>query len=186
MVDDDSIIRRLHARDESALDDIRRLYGSLCCQMAYRILENREDAEECVDDMLLAVWNSIPPNLPMSLQAYLITLVRHSAINKAKHESRQKRGNGAFSLALDELAEILPSGEQVESTVERRELMEAMQAFLSALKPETKHVFLQRYYLAESVQTIAKANHMSESAVKVTLFRTRKKLREHLQKEGLL
>ncbi len=186
MVSDESIISRLHERDESALQDIRRLYGELCCQMAYRILENRQDAEECVNDMLLAVWNSIPPNLPMSLQAYLITLVRHAAINKAKYESRQKRGNGAFTLALDELAEILPSGEQVESAVECRELMLAMRAFLSSLKPETRHLFMQRYYMAESVQTIAKKNHMSESAVKVTLFRTRKKLKEHLRKEGLL
>ena len=186
MVSDDSIITRLNERDESALQDIRRLYGNLCYQMAYRILENREDAEECVNDMLLAVWKSIPPKLPMSLQAYLITLVRHSAINKAKHESRQKRGNGEFSLALDELAEILPSGEQVESTVEHRELMRAMRAFLSTLKPETKHFFMQRYYMAESIQTIAELNHVSESKVKVTLLRTRKKLRDYLRKEGLL
>ncbi len=186
MVSDDSIITRLNERDESALQDIRRLYGNLCYQMAYRILENREDAEECVNDMLLAVWKSIPPKLPMSLQAYLITLVRHSAINKAKHESRQKRGSGEFSLALDELAEILPSGEQVESTVEHRELMQAMRAFLGTLKPETKHLFMQRYYMAESIQTIAELNHLSESSVKVTLLRTRKKLRDYLRKEGLL
>ena len=149
MVSDDSIIKQLNCRDENALQDIRNKYGKLCYQMAYRILENREDSDECVNDMLLSVWDSIPPQLPMSLQAYLITLVRHETINKAKHESRQKRGNAEFLLALDELAEILPSGEQVETTVERRELLKALTTFLSTLKPEAKQLFMERYYLAE-------------------------------------
>lgn len=186
MVSEDSIIRRLHSRDESALQDIRSLYGELCHQMAYRILENREDAEECVNDMLLSVWESIPPKLPASLQAYLITLVRNAAINKAKAQSRQKRGTAEFSLALDELSEVIPSGEQVERTVERRELMRAMRAFLAEQKPEVRHLFLQRYYMAETVQTIAKQNRMNVSTVKVTLLRTRRKLQDYLRKEGLL
>lgn len=186
MVSDDSIIKRLNSRDESALQDIRTIYGDLCFQMAYRILENREDAEECVNDMLLSVWDSIPPKLPMSLQAYLISIVRNAALDKVRRVQSQKRGNAEFSLALDELAEILPSGEQVEVTVEQRELMLAMRAFLSTIKPEAYQLFMERYYLAESVQTIAKKNHISETKVKVTLLRIRRKLRDHLRKEGLL
>jgi RNA polymerase sigma-70 factor (ECF subfamily) len=186
MVSDDSIIKRLNARDESALHDIRRLYGGMCYQLAFRMLESHEDAEECVNDMLLSVWGSIPPKLPESLQAYLITLVRNSALDKIKHEHRQKRGNAEFSLALDELAEILSSGEQVEEAVERRELMQALQSFLASLKPEAEQIFMQRYFLAESVQTIARSNLISETKVKVTLLRVRRKLKDYLRKEGLL
>ena len=91
MVSDDSIIKRLNNRDESALQDIQKLYGSICYQMAYRLLESHEDAEECVNDMLMSVWDSIPPHLPMSLQAYLLTLVRRSAIDKLKHENRKNQ-----------------------------------------------------------------------------------------------
>lgn len=186
MVSDDSIIKRLNNRDESALQDIRKLYGGISYQMAFRILENHEDAEECVDDMLLSVWISIPPKLPKSLQAYLITLVRNSALDKIKHEHRQKRSNAEFTVALDELAEILPSGEQVETTVERRELMQVLQSFLATLKPEAEQIFMQRYFLAESLQTIAQSNRISETKVKVTLLRVRRKLKDYLQKEGML
>ena len=186
MVSDDSIIKRLNNRDDSALKDIQRLYGSICYQMAFRIVENHEDSEECVNDMLMSVWDSIPPHLPMSLQAYLITLVRRSAINKAKHKKRQKRGSSDRTLVLDELAEIIPSGEQLESIVERHELFAAMKTFLDTIKPQTKYIFMQRYYMAESLHTIAISNHMSEETVKKILLRTRSRLRDYLRKEGLL
>lgn len=185
MVSDDSIIQRLHQRDEGALQEIRTVYGEDCRQMAYRILENREDADECVNDMLMDVWDSIPPQLPVSLKAYLLTLVRRRAIDCLRRERSQKRGT-QFTQALDELAELLPSGELVEEAVEQRELMLAMQQFLNAQKPEVCRMFLQRYYLAESVQTIAKEHHMLENTVRVTLLRTRKRLRDYLEQEGLL
>ncbi|MBR2086964.1 MAG: sigma-70 family RNA polymerase sigma factor [Oscillospiraceae bacterium] len=186
MVSDDSIIKRLNNRDESALQDIQKLYGSICYQMAYRLLESHEDAEECVNDMLMSVWDSIPPHLPMSLQAYLLTLVRRSAIDKLKHENRKKRGSAECMLALDELAEIIPSGEQLESIVEHHELLNALRAFLHTLKPQTRYIVMQRYIMSESIPTIAATNHMSEEAVKKTLFRTRSRLRDYLRKEGLL
>ena len=186
MVSDDSIIKRLHSRDESALQDIRSLYGNLCYQIAFRILENHEDAEECVNDILLAVWDSIPPHLPVSLQAYLITLVRRSAIDKARREHAQKRGTTEYTLALDELAEITPSGEQLESVVEQRELIRILKVFLETLKPQTRHMMIERYFMSKSIQTIAETNHISENAVKLVLSRTRRELREYLRKEGLL
>jgi RNA polymerase sigma-70 factor (ECF subfamily) len=186
MVSDNSIIKRLHSRDETVLQDIRSIYGELCWQMAFRILENREDAEECVNDMLLSVWDSIPPQLPVSLQAYLITLVRNAALDKVRLEHRQKRGNAEFTLALDKLTEILPSGEQVEATVERREMLLALRTFLQSLNPKLRHLFMQRYYMAESIQHIAELNQMNENTVKSKLSRIRRELLEYLRKEGLL
>jgi RNA polymerase sigma-70 factor (ECF subfamily) len=186
MVSDALLIQRLNARDESVLEDIRSMYGNLCFQMAFRILENREDAEECVNDMLLSVWDSIPPKLPVSLQAYLITIVRNTALDKMRRIQSQKRGCIEFSLALDELAEILPSGEQIEKTVEQRELMQMLRTFLATIKPESYQLFMERYYLAKSVQAIAESHQISEAKVKVTLLRIRRKLKDYLRKEGLL
>lgn len=183
---DAQIIDGLNRRDERALQAIREQYGTICYNMAFRIVGNREDAEECVSDMLMAVWDSIPPTLPVSLQAYLLTLVRRAAVDRFRHEHRLKRGGTEFHLALDELAEIIPSGEAIEDTMERRELLRVLTDFLQSLKPKPRRLFWQRYFLSLPVQTIAEENHMRESAVKMSLLRTRNKLQDYLRKEGLL
>lgn len=182
---DDQIILLLQKRDEDGIRQIREIYGTSCHTMAYRILGKNEDAEECVNDALLMIWNRIPPDLPESLQAYLITLVRRCAIDRLRTDTRQKRGGTHFEKSLDELAEILPSSEYVESEVEKRELIRALNNYLSALKPEVRHLLMQRYYFAMPLQEIADRNGMRLSAVKMTLLRTRSKLRDYLKKEGL-
>ena len=170
-------IALLQKRDESVLQEIRRVYGGLCYSLAYNMLNSREDAEECVNDMLLAVWNSVPPHNPVNLEAYLVTLVRRAAMDRLRNQTRQKRGGKQFSQALDELSEILPSNEYVESEVEHRELARALKAFLDTLL---------RYYMSESVKQIATEVGMQQSAVKMTLLRTRNKLKDYLGKEGIL
>ena len=186
MNDDSRIISLLFQRDETALQHIRKTYGRLCCGIAYRITGNREDAEECVSDLLMSVWNSVPPNRPENLRAYLTALTGRIAIKKYEQAHRLKRGGKQFAAALDELSEVIPSGESVERTVEQHELTVALTAWLRTLPPEQRRIFMQRYYLSESVQTIAEQNHMGVSAVKMTLLRLRKKLKEYLGKEGLL
>ena len=183
---DSQIIAMLQNRDEQALHEIRKAYGPLCGRLAYRILGSQQDAEECVSDMLLAVWNSRQQIAPQDLKAYLVSLVRHAAMDKLKTRTRQKRGGKLFAVALDELAEILPSGEQVEQQTEQRELAAALTEWLRSLPPQTRTVFLQRYYLSASVQEIAERNNMSVSAVKMTLLRARKKLKAYLEKEEYL
>ena len=183
---DKQIIALLEARDEQALAFIREQYGKLCETVACRMLGNRQDAEECVSDMLLDVWRGETLPEPEGLRGYLVMLVRRRAIDRLKAQNAEKRGGTQFSLALDELAEILPAAEQVEQTVELRELTAALTAFLHTLPPDTKRIFMQRYYLSESIDEIAAQNGMSRSAVKMSLHRTRKKLRDHLRKEGLL
>ncbi|MBR6719176.1 MAG: sigma-70 family RNA polymerase sigma factor [Oscillospiraceae bacterium] len=180
------IIALLQKRDEHVLQEIRQAYGGLCYSLAYNMLGNREDAEECVNDMLLAVWYSVPPHDPVSLEAYLVTLVRRAAMDRLKHDTRRKRGGRQFAEALDELSDVLPSGEYVESAVEQRELSRALKAFLDSLPPDTRHIFMLRYYMSESVRQIAEKMGMQQSAVKMSLLRTRNKLKEYLGKEGLL
>ena len=186
MYSDPAIISLLQKRDERALQIIREQYGALCFQIALRMTGSREDAEECISDMLLGVWDSVPPNVPESLRAYLTALTGKIAIKRYEHSHRLKRGGTQLAEALDELAEILPSDTQVEQEVERHELTNALTAWLRSLPSVQRRIFMQRYFLSESVQDIARQNQMGVSAVKMTLLRLRRKLQEHLRKEELL
>jgi len=183
---DSQITEMLCLRNEKALDLLRDAYGSLCYTLAFRLLGNHQDAEECVNDALLAVWNSSAPVRADTLRGYLVALVRRTAIDRFKAQNAQKRCGTQFASALDELADMLPSDEQVEQQIEQRELTEAITAFLRTLPQDTMRIFMQRYYLSQSVQEIAENNNMGKSAVKMSLMRTRNKLKDHLEKEGLL
>ena len=186
MQDDSRIIAMLEQRDEQALTVIREQFGAMCYQVAYRITGSREDAEECVNDTLMAVWDSIPPQKPDRLAPYLASLASRRAINRYKQTHSEKRGGTQFTSALDELAEVIPSAENVERQVERRELTDALTKWLRTLSPEHRRIFMQRYFYSESIQAVAQANQMSADAVKMLLMRLRRKLQKHLRKEGLL
>lgn len=186
MHDDSQIIALLEQRDEQALQIIREQYGAGCFQIAYRMTGSRQDAEECVSDTLMTVWNSIPPNQPEHLQTYLAVLVRRSAMNRYKQEHREKRGGTQLAEVIDEIAEMLPSSESVERSVEQRELTAALNKWCRMLSEEHRRVFMQRYYMSEPVQTIAEQNGISEGAVKMMLLRLRNRLKDYLGKEGLL
>lgn len=183
---DSMILSLLQKRDESALQQIRNDYGKLCGKIAEGILGCREDSEECISDMLMKVWQTIPPLYPVSLRAYLITLIRHLAIDRYHAQTAQKRGGTVFCEALDELQETLASNENVSAAVEKRELTRAVERFLDTLQPQTRKVFLRRYYMADSVRDIASHCGMSVSAVKISLMRTRNKLNHFLKEEGFL
>ena len=183
---DSMILSLLQKRDESALEQIRNDYGKLCGKIAGDILGSREDAEECVSDMLMKVWQTIPPKCPESLRAYLITLIRHLAIDRYHVQTAQKRGGTQFCEALDGLQESLASGENISAAVEKRELTAAVERFLDTLSPQTRKIFLRRYYMADPIRDIAAHYHMSVSAVKISLMRTRNKLNQYLKEEGFL
>ena len=181
-----AMIALLQKRDETALEAIRDEYGKLCGKLAFDIIGCREDAEECVSDMLLKVWQTIPPKHPESLRAYLITLIRHLAIDRYHVQTAQKRGGTQFDEALDELEDTLVSDENVSNAIEKRELTRAIERFLDTLPLQTRKVFMRRYYMADSVRGIADAYQMSVSAVKISLMRTRRKLNQFLKEEGFL
>ena len=186
MHDERRIIELLNQRDEQVLQIIQKQYGTFCYQVAFRIIGNREDAEECVNDMLMGVWNSIPPNSPDHLPAYLAALVRKTALQKYEKAHRQKRGGTQFSTALDEISEIIPSTDHVDQEIEQRELTAAITAWLQSLPSDAKLMFIQRYYMSDSVKTIADKHNMSVGAVKMKLLRIRQQLREYLKKEGFV
>ena len=185
-VSDDAIISLLEQRDESALRAIEQQYGGAGRHIASQILGSEEDAQEVFQDTLLRIWNAIPPERPQNLFAYLCTVLRRLSYNKREKNIAEKRGGGQQALALDELAEITADTQSVEDIVSEHLLQDAVNQFLSGLKPEAQAIFIQRYGNLRSVAFIADAYDISESKVKVSLLRTRKKLHAFLKKEGLL
>ncbi len=182
-MEDHDILLLFEARNEDAIRKTAEKYGDYCHAIAMRILFDHADAEECVNDTWLGAWNSIPPQKPRSLKLYLAKIVRNLSFNRYKEKTSKKRGGGDMTLALDELAEITASSSDVETELEKKELKEALDRFLRALPRRETDIFLRRYFFAESFAEIASRYGMRESAVRMSLSRTREKLREYLKKE---
>ena len=175
----------LNNRDEQALKESVQLYGALCRSVARNILGSDEDAEESLNDALLRVWQAIPPAKPENYCAYLLKLVRNAALDRYRARQRDKRGGGQLSQALEELSEIFPAAENVESELEQRELMQAVAAFLQNLPEKQRNLFICRYWQSEPVAALAGRFAKNENTVKVTLARLRKRLQKYLREEGL-
>ncbi|MBR5371399.1 MAG: sigma-70 family RNA polymerase sigma factor [Oscillospiraceae bacterium] len=161
-------------------------YGGLCQSIARNILKNEQDAEECLNDALLQTWNSIPPAKPKNFCAYLLRIVQNLAIDRFRAKAREKRGGTQPAAALDELAEFLPSSENVQSEVEQRDLLAAITRFLEGLPQKQRGLFIRRYWGCASYSELAEAYHMQKHNVEVSLSRIRQNLRDHLRKEGVL
>lgn len=185
-MEDNQILALYRARDEQAIAQTEAKYGRYCHAIAYNILENREDAQECVNDTYAAAWNRIPPHNPAVLSTFLGKLTRRISLTRWRHAHRQKRGGGQVPLAMEELSECLSGSQDVARELELKELRDAINRFLSMLPDTERDVFVCRYWHLAPVAQISRAFGFTESKTKSMLFRTRGKLRTHLQKEGLL
>lgn len=180
------IIELFFKRDESAVEKTAETYGSYCKKIAMNILDSHEDSEECVNDAFLKAWELIPPNRPEKLSAFLGKLTRNLAINKLKYRSAEKRGSLKSDLILDELSEVISDDSSVELQQERKELIREINRFLRKLPGQKRNVFIRRYWYCDSVKDIAVSCGISENNVSVILNRTRKKLKQHLEKKGMI
>lgn len=182
---DPDIIKLFFSRSEDAITVSRMKYGAYVASVAGRILRDPRDAEEAVQDAFLAAWDSIPPNEPKKLGAYLAKLGRNAALDRLRKDKSQKRGGGGYDLVLDEMAELIPGGGSPEEAVEARAVTETVNAFLRSLPAKKRRIFVQRYWYLMSEQDIASEQMMSKAAVAMQLSRMRSELREMLVKEGL-
>ena len=178
------IIALYRRRDEDAIRRTAEMLGGYCYTVAYNVLNDREDAEECVNDTYLAVWNAIPPAEPVSLKSFVSSITRRIALNRYKEQNRDKRGGGQVPLALEELAEVVSDTEDVVADQERRELLKSMALFLRGCSPRDRGLFLDRYLRLEPTAVLAERYRVKEAQVLLILSRTRKKLKAHLEKEG--
>lgn len=182
-MDDQQIVELYFARSESAIAETDKKYGRYCHSIAFRILEDHEDAKEIVNDTYLKTWNTIPPNRPDPLKPYVGMICRQISLDRYEEDHAQKRG-GQVPLVLEELAECIPDGDSRADIGESVALRDALGRFVRSLPEKTQEIFLQRYWYSCSVAEIAEGYGMRENSVTVLLHRTRKKLKAHLQKEG--
>ena len=180
-MEDQKIIKLLWQRADSAIEALAKTFGKRLMSIAMNILGVRQDAEESVNDTYLAVWNTIPPQKPDPLWAYVCRVGKNICYNRLRSNRAQKRG-GEYDLSLEELAEAL-SLEDPESKVEAKALGKAINLFLWSQSKENRVIFLRRHWFGDSVQDIAGSMGLSESAVSVRLSRIRGKLRDYLVKE---
>ena len=184
-MEDHQIIDLYWARNEQAITASDAKYGPYCRTVARNILWNEQDGEECVNDTWHRAWESMPPQRPSLLRAFFGTITRNLALNRWEKQHAQKRGSGQLPLALEELSECLPAADSVERAVEERELTNLLELFLESLPRQARVIFLRRYWFLMPVKDIAKGLSVSESKVKMSLLRSRNKLRELLEKEGV-
>lgn len=180
-MEDKEIVELYFERSERAIDATAKQYGAYCHAIARNLLGSDADAEECVNDVWLSAWNSIPPNRPSALRTYLGKLVRRLSVSRIRYRTAEKRGGGEIPLILDELAEVLPDEERESDDLTH----DALNRFLSQLGETERRVFLCRYWYGDPVKEIAAHFGFSESKVKSMLYRTREKLKEYLESERL-
>ena len=183
---DDMILDLYFARSESAVSETAKKFGNYCFSIAVNILRNEQDAEECVNDAYLKAWQVIPPQRPSNLSSFLGKITRNLSLNKYKERRTKKRGGDEMALLFSELEDCIPSGDSVEQDYESGLVVAAINSFLTSLDSENRMVFVRRYWYADSIKAIAEHFKMSESKVMSMLFRARKTLKTHLEKERVI
>ena len=182
-MDDNQIIDLLWQRIEDALENVRQKYGTLCHNVSFSILRSREDAEECVNDTYMKVWDSIPPARPENFPAYVVKITRNLSIDRLRSLKRVKRGADNREVALSELEACLP-GQSIDDALNAKELAEVINRFLRELPAESRLIFVGRYWNYRTIAELASDFGYSQSKIKSLLFRIRGDLRANLELEG--
>ena len=184
MIDDKRIIELFFERSERAIAELDIKYGRLCRKLSHNILNSRQDAEECVNDAYLGVWDAIPPAKPDPLRAYVCKIVRNISLKLYEKKGAEKR-NSTYDIAMQELGDCLSAPDTVEAEVETRELTRIIEGFLDTLSEENRVIFLRRYWFSAPYEEIAERTGISEKSVSMRLVRIRKQLKQYLAGRGV-
>ena len=178
---DQKIIELFWQRSEEAVSAVTMVYGSMCHGIAWGILKNEEDTQECVNDTWHTLWITIPPPRPNRLKAYIARITRNLAMKRLTLQGAAKRQ--AVVVSFDELSQCIPDQRTVENTLEGKELSQAIDRFLDTLDQQDRNLFLRRYWFFDSVKELSQRFHMTQNHVKVKLHRMREQLKDYLAKE---
>lgn len=182
-MDDRHIIRLLFARSEEAIAALAVRFGLRLQAMAMHILHSARDAEECVSDTYLAVWNAIPPEEPKPLAPYVYRIGRNTALKRLRSNTAQKRDSG-YDLSLEELSDCIPD-RSLDKALDAQILAQAINGFLGTQSKENRVIFLRRYWFGDSVPDIAEELRLRPGTVSTRLSRIRTALKQYLQQEGI-
>ena len=181
---DDMIVALYFERNERAIKETDVKYGKYLYTIAYNIVYNQMDCEECLNDTYLSTWNTIPPHKPPVLQVFLSKIMRNTALDKYRAARASKRIPSEMVVSLEEFGDSLPDT-SMEEEMAIRELGRALNGFLKGLDDREQFIFVCRYYYSDKIAVIARMLQISETTVFRELARLREELREHLKKEGV-
>ena len=184
-MEDSKIIELFFSRSEQAIAELAYKYGGICKKIAFNILSNLEDAEECVNDACLGAWNSIPPQEPKPLITYICKITRNLALKRYRYNTAQRR-NSFFNMSLSELEECIPAYSENLQLCTEDNLTEIIENFLDTLDKKSRIMFVKRYWYAEPIKSIAEEFGMTTNHISVKLLRIRNKMRVYLEKEGVV
>ena len=183
-MDDQAIISLYWSRDQGAVTESQRKYGSLCLRLSENILASREDAEECVSDTWLRAWDTMPPQRPGSLRAYLSRICRNLSLDRWRARRARKRGEG-LEVLLSELEDCVPASPSAEAAAESHEITRCIDTWLAGLEQTDRTVFLRRYWFGASVKELAAQEGCAAQKMTQRLYRLRQSLRNALEKEEI-
>ena len=184
-MEDDQIIELFWNREESAIEKAAAKYDSYCQTIAMNVLSNHEDAEECVNDTWLRVWNAIPPERPKVFRAWVGKITLHLALNCWQKNHSQKRFAGLEEL-LSELEECIPSGQSMEQQIAANEITRVINRWLDTLSREDRVIFIRRYWYGDAVKKLALERGVSPGKMAKRLFVLRNMLKAALAREDIL
>lgn len=179
-MDDRRIVELFLERSEEAILETDIKYGRYCHKIAFNVLGNDEDSEECVNDAYMRAWGSIPPNEPDSMASYIGRITRNLALDKLRQKQSDKRGNGEVPVVLDELAECVSGHDELERRQDSAEIAAAIDSFLDELNSVERGVFMRRYWMMEPIADVANRYDISVSKTTTMLFRLRNRLKNIL------
>lgn len=184
-MEDSEIIDLFLARSEEAIAQLSDKYGSVFMKVSMNLLNNRADAEECVNDAYLGVWNAIPPQIPKFLPAFVCSIVRNLSINRYKRNNMQKR-KGNYDLCIEELEECIASQKSIDDEIAESELSSCIDEFLETLSKTDRMIFVRRFWYLDAYEDISKASGIRENTVRVRVSRTKAGLKKFLEKRGVI
>lgn len=181
---DEAIVTLYWNRDETAIEETDFKYKNYLFSVIRNLLTDSMDCEECLNDTYLGTWNAIPPAKPAVLKAFLTTVARRAAI-KRYHKGRKKTAiPSELTVSLSELEDFLSDDGEAESDFDAAALGKVISEFLYSLDKRKRYIFMSRYYIADSIEKIARELKVSRSTVNKELAAIRKSLKEKLESEG--
>lgn len=184
-MEDSEIIDLFFERSENAIVQLSDKYGSVFMKESMNLVNNRADAEECVNDAYLSVWNAIPPQKPESLLAFVCRIVRNLSINRYNRNNARKR-KGNYDLCIEELEKCIASQKSIDDEISEAELSSCIDKFLSSLNEEDQMIFVRRFWYLDAYEDISKASGIKEGTVRVRMSRIKARLKVFLEKRGVV
>ena len=176
---DEKIIDLFFERSEQGIQELDIKYGKVCHKLSNNIVNNRQDAEECVNDAYLGAWNAIPPVRPNPLLSYIVKIVRNISLKIYWRKEAAKRSSH-YTIALEEIEACIADQKNIEEEIEVRELACIIESFLDTLTIENRVIFMRRYWFPDSYKDIAEFVGLSEKNISVRLTRIREKMKQYL------